>query len=124
MIKVDDFANAIMNELENYTAEAIRDTKKAVQETANECREEIMQKAPGSGKYKNSWKTKQGYLSATQSQVIVYSTKYQLTHLLEYGHEKWVWGHYTGDRVRAIPHIRPAEEHATQRLVERIKKAL
>ena len=122
-VSVDNFADAIMKELENYSTEAIRDTKQAVEETAQECLEEISQNAPGDGKYKKSWKKKQARLTATESEITVYSTKYQLTHLLEYGHEKWLWGNYTGDRVRAFPHIRPAEEKAKQKLVERIKKA-
>ena len=122
-VSVDNFADAIMKELENYSTEAIRDTKQAVEETAQECLEEISQNAPGDGKYKKSWKKKQARLTATESEITVYSTKYQLTHLLEYGHEKWLWGNYTVDRVRAFPHIRPAEEKAKQKLVERIKKA-
>lgn len=122
-VSVNNFADAIMKELENYSTEAIRDTKQAVEETAQECLEEISQNAPGDGKYKKSWKKKQARLTATESEITVYSTKYQLTHLLEYGHEKWLWGNYTGDRVRAFPHIRPAEEKAKQKLVERIKKA-
>lgn len=122
-VSVDNFADAIMKELEKYSTEAIRDTKQAVEETAQECLEEISQNAPGDGKYKKSWKKKQARLTATESEITVYSTKYQLTHLLEYGHEKWLWGNYTGDRVRAFPHIRPAEEKAKQKLVERIKKA-
>ena len=121
-VSVDNFADAIMKELENYSTEAIRDTKQAVEETAQECKAEIEQNSPGKD-YKNSWRTKQTRLTATESEVVVYSKKYQLTHLLEYGHEKWLWGNYTGDRVDAKPHIRPAEEKAKQKLVERIKKA-
>lgn len=128
-VSIDNLADAIMNELETYSNEVAVASKKAVEQTAKECKEDISQHAPHSkgkngGKYAGSWRTKQAYLSSTESRITVYSTRYQLTHLLEYGHEKWLWGNYTGQRVKAIPHIRPAEERAEQRLVERIKRAL
>jgi hypothetical protein len=35
-----------------------------------------------------------------------------LTHLVEKGHELFVYGHDTGKRTKARPHIREAYEHA------------
>jgi hypothetical protein len=35
----------------------------------------------------------------------------QLTHLVEKGHELFVYGHDTGRRTKARPHIREAFEH-------------
>jgi hypothetical protein len=52
--------------------------------------------------------------------VVVHSkNRYQLTHLLENGHAK-----RGGGRVRAIPHIGPAEEIGIRELEERIERAL
>ena len=124
MIRIDNLADAVMKELENYSDEVTVATKKAVEETAEQCRKDIMQAAPGSGKYAGSWRKKLEYSSAKESRYKVYSRKYQLTHLLEYGHEKWLWGYYTGHRVSAKPHIRPAEQKAITSLVERIKRAI
>ena len=123
-VSIDNLADAVMKELEAYSAEATLVTKQAVEEVAEDCKNDISNNAPGSGKYKKSWKKKLAYSSATESRYTVYSTKYQLTHLLEYGHEKWLWGDYTGERVKAIPHIRPAEEKAEQNLINKIKRGL
>jgi len=38
-----------------------------------------------------------------------------LTHLIEKGHEKFVYGRDTGTRTRARPHIRTAYEHSAHK---------
>ena len=45
--------------------------------------------------------------------------RYQLTHLLENGHAK-----RGGGRVRAFPHIAPAETAGTEQLVKDIERDL
>lgn len=45
--------------------------------------------------------------------------RYQIAHLLEYGHAKRGRG-----RVAAIPHIAPAEEHGTTMLQQKIEMGL
>jgi len=125
-IKIDDLASAVMKELENYEAQATAATKRAVEKTAEECRQDISNNATvfKGSKYAGSWRKKLSYYSAKENRYTIYSTKYQLTHLLEYGHEKWLWGTYSGSRVDARPHIRPAEERAEQRLISEIKRTL
>lgn len=124
-ISVDELAAAVMKELETYSQEAELATRRVVKDVAEECRQDILNGAPSkSGKYKRSWKKKLAYSSATQERYLVYSSRYQLTHLLEYGHEKWLWGEYTAEKVQGKPHIRPAEARAEEKLISAIKKEL
>lgn len=124
-IKIDDLAKAVMDELQTYEASATAAAKDAVRKVAKDCRTNISNSAPKeSGKYSKSWRTKEEYNSATELRIRVYSTKYQLTHLLEYGHDKWLWGHYTGGRVDPKPHIRPAERRAEEDLMRELKRGL
>lgn len=123
-VAIDGLADAVMKELTAWEGEVVVETKRAVEKVAEECKRDIMANAPGDGKYAKSWKKKLAYSSAKENRYTVYSTKYQLTHLLEYGHAKWVWGYYTGGRVKAFPHIRPAEAKAEQSLIAEIKRRL
>lgn len=125
-VTIDGFADAIIKELNDYSGEVTVATKQAVEETAEQCRQDISKNAEifKGTKYAASWRKKQTFSSADENRYVVYSKKYQLTHLLEYGHRKWLWGYYTGDRVDAKPHIRPAEEKAGENLVKTIKRKL
>lgn len=65
------------------------------------------------GDYKKGWTMKTGKRAKVGgvSQVIVHNkTNYQLTHLLENGHAKYVYGRRISGSVRAIPHIEPIEK--------------
>lgn len=125
-VSIDGLADAIAKELSTYDAEVTVATKRAVEKVAEECRKDISNGASvfNGSKYAKSWKKKLVYSSAKENRYTIYSTRYQLTHLLEYGHEKWVWGYYTGGTVPGRPHIRPAEAKAEVNLVNQIKRNL
>lgn len=58
-INADQFADALMQELNKYAKAASEDVKKAVQETAKEVSNEIKSSAPRrTGKYAASWSAK------------------------------------------------------------------
>lgn len=75
-----------------------------------------------SGHYAKGWKVKKVKQEGRRYEVIVHNkTDYQLTHLLENGHVKVVWGKRTGGFVKAEPHIKKAEEAAIDKLERELK---
>ncbi len=72
------------------------------------------------GKYAKSWASKKTKETSDSIQYTVHSkNRYRLTHLLENGHAK-----RGGGRVRAIPHIAPAESKGAEQLVRDIERDL
>ena len=57
--------------------------------------------------------------SQTLKMVVHSKNRYQLAHLLEYGHAK-----RNGGRVEGKAHIAPAEQHGIRQLQEEIERAL
>ena len=105
----------------HHTVKDVKNIKAAVKKAANTVKKEITAGAPSrSGKYAKSWRTKTVKESSTALEITVYSpTRYMLAHLLEHGHAK-----RNGGRVRAIPHIAPAEEAAEEQLMADIERGL
>ena len=120
-VSIDGFADAVMQELKNYNLAATADVKKAVTKAGASVRKDISSGAPRkTGRYARSWIAKKTRETATALEVTVYSpSRYMLAHLLEFGHAK-----RGGGRVRAIPHIAPAEAAGEEQLVRDIERAL
>ena len=120
-VSIDQMADAIMEGLEEYRDLASEEVKKAVKESAKIVKDGINASAPvKTGRYAKSWRTKTTAESTESLEITVYSPKrYMLAHLLENGHAK-----RGGGRVRAIPHIKPAEQAGIEKLQSDITKAL
>lgn len=120
-IPIDELAATINEGLEEYARLATEDVKKAVRKSAKTVKEQINSSAPvRTGRYAKSWAVKTTAESSNSLEQTVYSpTRYMLSHLLEKGHAK-----RGGGRVRAIPHIAPAEEAGIEMLEQMIEKAL
>ena len=125
-VSANDFSGAVTNILKDWSADVLEETNEAVKDVATEARDEL--KVEGnfenrSGKYRKGWKvtfTELRYgLEAT-----VHNKVYQLTHLLESGHAKWLWGRDTGGTVQAFPHIEKVNEEAQRKLEEEIGRRL
>ena len=120
-VSIEHMAEAIMEGLNEYAELAADEMKSAVKRSAKTVKDEIGSGAPErTGKYAKSWRTKTTKESANALEITVYSpSRYMLAHLLENGHAK-----RGGGRVRAIPHIAPAEQHGAEQLEREIEEAL
>ena len=120
-VDVNDMANEIIKGLEEYALLATVELKEAVAKAGKTVRKEIKENAPtNTGKYAKSWKVKKESETSNTLRVVVHSKdRYQLAHLLEFGHAK-----RNGGRVSARVHIAPAEELGEKQLEKDIEKAL
>ena len=118
---IDQMANVIMEGLQEYADLATEDLKAAVKKAGKEAKDQVQAGAPvRTGKYKKSWSTKNTKETSNSLEVTVYSKdRYQIAHLLEFGHAK-----RGGGRVKAIPHIASAESNAAEMLEREVERAL
>ncbi len=120
-VSTDQLASEIMAGLMEYADLATDDMKKAVKKAGAAVRKEIQANAPkDTGDYAKSWAVKKTRETANSLELVVHSrNRYQLAHLLEFGHAK-----RGGGRVPGRAHIAPAEENGVRKLEQEIKKAL
>lgn len=120
-IQISQMADAIMEGLNEYADLANDDMKKAVTKAGSTVRKEIKETAPKqSGTYAGSWTVKKVKETSNTIELTVHSkNRYQLAHLLEFGHAK-----RGGGRVSGNAHIAPAEEKGIKQLEQEIEKAL
>ena len=119
-IRIEQLASTVIEEMQDYSELTVQDMKSAVKKIASAARKEVQAGAPvRTGKYQKSWSTKALLETAVSLQMVVYSpSRYQLAHLLEFGHAK-----RRGGRTRAFPHIAPAEQNAEKNLeIELMRK--
>ena len=89
-IKVDQLADEVMKQLNDFADATCDDMKAAVKKAGNTVRDQIKSTAPNrTGAYAKSWSVKNTKESSHAFEVTVYSrNRYQLAHLLEFGHAK------------------------------------
>ena len=120
-IQISGLADAVMDTLEEYAGLAAEDVKRAVKDAGDVVKDDIRSHAPkDTGDYAKSWAVKKRKQTSSSMTVVVHSrNRYQLAHLLEFGHAK-----RGGGRVSARPHIASAEQKGIEHLEEEIRKAL
>lgn len=119
-VNIGNMAAEIMRELERY-GEATADN---VKDVAKDVGKETVKKLQGtsperSGAYAKGWKATVRSEKANSIDIVVHDKKYQITHLLEKGHQN-----RNGGRTPAIVHIAPAEEEAADKLEKELMKRL
>lgn len=120
-ISIDSLSETVMKELNDYADVACDEMKKAVKDASTLVRNEIKATAPkATGAYAKSWSTKNTRETSRSLEVTVYSrNRYQLAHLLEFGHAK-----RGGGRVAGRSHIAPAEQDGIKQLEKDIERSL
>lgn len=120
-VNIDSLAAEVMKGLTEYADLATDDMKKAVKNAGKTVRKEIQSGAPSdTGAYAKSWAVKTVKETSNSLELTVHSkNRYQLAHLLEFGHAK-----RDGGRVSGKAHIAPAEEKGIKELEDSIEKAL
>ena len=117
-IRPDELSEAILGIVKEYRQDVADGLKREVKEVGRDCRDDIRDHSPReSGEYADSWSDHVAFERADDIRIIVYNRKhYRRTHLLENGHLK-----AGGGRVNGRAHIRPAEQRAAERLLNRAK---
>lgn len=116
-------ADEVMDALNEF-AEIEFDTLSETLKTAGkDAVKELKANSPKkSGDYAKGWRVKNVEKKGREIEVTVYNkTDYQLTHLLENGHIKVLWGKRTHETVKPIPHIHKAEENAIDQIERELK---
>lgn len=120
-VRVDQLADVIAQSMAEYAELSGEVMKECVTETSKAVKKDIQNNAPvKTGRYKKSWAIQKVQENANSLTMVVHSrNRYQIAHLLEHGHAK-----RGGGRVRAIPHIAPAEQRGAEELVLQIERGL
>lgn len=124
LVNVDHLAEAIMQDLEIYAQNTVRDVVYAVNKIAKLAKEELEQTSPVglTGGYSKSWAVRRHpHAGKHYHSKVVYAKAPQhgKTHLLERGHEA-----PDGSFVAARPHIQRVEEKAARLMLELLDKQL
>lgn len=117
--KIKGISSEFAKILSEYKEEVLVGMTNVREEVAKETIKELKTTSPkkkgvGGGEYAKGWK-----ISNIRGKLVIHNKKYQLTHLLEYGHAK-----VNGGRVAPKVHIRPAEEKAIKSYITGVEKVI
>lgn len=123
-VRLDNFASEVIKITKEYAEEVQDQAEQAIIKTAFHAEEQLHVSGDFKGtKYKKGWTITFNQLRYGL-EATVHNKLYMLTHLLESGHAKWLWGRDTGEEVRAFPHIASVNEEAQRMLEEQIERRL
>ena len=125
-VSLNNFASEVIKITEEYADEVEDQTEAAVVKTAFKAEDKLHVAGKfenRTGKYRKGWTVTFNQLRYGL-EAVVHNKVYMLTHLLESGHAKWLWGRNTGEEVQAFEHIASVNEEAQKMLEEEIKRRL
>lgn len=127
-VTIDEMTGAIMKVLNDFSNATNETVDNAANTAAKHAKATLRDTSPRlTGEYAKGWeiKTESKAKTSGRAKVIVHNrTNYQLTHLLENGHAKVVWGHRTGGKVEGKTHIKPVEETAKDEFIQLIRSGV
>lgn len=108
--------NKITNQFYNKVDDTLEET---LAELADEARDMVSEKSPkDTGDYAKGWEVKH---ESKNSYIVHNATDYQLTHLLEKGHDIVAWGRNWG-HVKGKKHIKPVERWLQKEAAKKFKE--
>jgi len=119
-LKLATEVGAILQQFEHGVVTALDE---ASEEVAEEAVKKLKSTSPvgtgaWKGHYAHKWKVKK-----VGGKLVVYNEKYQLTHLLENGHDVVSHGRVVG-HVQGQPHIKPVEEWVQEELPRKLEEMI
>ena len=125
-----DVSKQLTEQLREYGKLTTEEVDSIITEVGKEACEQVKNASPRrKGKYKRGWKVKIER-HGTKTDVTVYNSQWQLTHLLEFGHKTRLGTGKSRRRygrkafVSGQPHIGPANDWAQREVESRIRKKL
>ena len=120
-VSIDNMADAIIDELDDYMETTDEAVDQAVKTVSKNARSMVKSLSPHkTGRYSKGWSVKKEVDRANKHIVTIHNRKMPgLTHLLEKGHAK-----RNGGRVEGTPHISIAEEYAVREIESEIRRKL
>ena len=117
----DSLTAEIVANLQKYNADITEGIRQIGEEVATELQTDLQTNSPKqTGEYAKGWKIQKNYEYRKVKFVVHNSKKPWLTHLLENGHAI----RNGSGRVRAFPHIAPAEQRAVKEFEKKVEELL
>lgn len=121
-VSLDSLDEEIKKALEDYNVEVVRVTNESIKEAAKEAAKTLKNGGPyknRTGAYAKGWTARQREKKKIQGYTVYNKDHFQLTHLLEYGHQS-----RNGGRVKAFSHIAPLNDQIGEIVASKIESKL